>query len=323
MRIITIEDVRDIYLKVIQRGLSFITSKFTFNPEKRIKSSFNDIQIEAANWWIIPAIRDRWNKLITGSPDVTYEEYISKEFFKSKEKLKMVSIGSGVCSHELRLAELNPHWDIICIDFSDKLLNKAKDIAKVKQLNNIHFIVENIFNYHLPGNFYDMVFFHASLHHFKNISVFMRDIVLPTLKPNGKLIINEYVGVNRLQYSRSQLKAINECLQLIEPKCRTMYKSRLKKNRYYGSGLLRMIISDPSECIDAENILPVIHDNFKTILEVSLGGNILMSALKDISHHFLDMDADKSKNLERAIQFEEEFLKANQSDFVFGIYEKA
>jgi ubiquinone/menaquinone biosynthesis C-methylase UbiE len=322
MRLITIEDLRDLYLKLVQRGFSFILSKATFNSVKRTKSSFNEINIDAANWWIIPEIRSRWNKLITGSPDISYEEFISKGIFKDSEALKMVSIGSGVCSHELKLAELNSHWDILCVDFSDNLLDIARKSAKEKNLQNINFVAENIYKYHLPDDYFDIVFFNSSLHHFNQIESFIADKVVRKLKGTGMLIIHEYVGPSRLQYKKNQLIAINDCLKLLDKKYRTMYKSGLRKNRYYGSGLIRMIVSDPTECVDSESILPSIYKNFNIILEKPIGGNILMSVLKDIAHHFVDQDSENIKSLKRLIKFEDDFLLNNPSDFIFGIYQK-
>jgi len=58
------------------------------------------------------------------------------------------------------------------------------------------------------------------------------------------------------------------------------------KNKIYGSGIIRMVLADPSECIDSENILPSIHKHYETIYEVGYGGNIIKMALKDLSHHF-------------------------------------
>ena len=58
------------------------------------------------------------------------------------------------------------------------------------------------------------------------------------------------------------------------------------------------------------------------ILEKSYGGNILAPVLKDISYNFLELDEDKINNLDRLFKFEDEYLKSNKSDFVFGIYKK-
>lgn len=323
MRLITFEDFRDLYLKIMQRGIAFIFTKFSFNENRRTKSSFNHINIPSSNWWIIPEVRKRWNKMITGDPDITYEEYISKDIFKGSQSIKMLSLGSGTCAHELILAELNPHWDILCVDFSNKRIENAREIAENKNLQNIHFITENVYTCDLPNEYYDIVFFHQSLHHFKNMKSFIPDKVASKLVVDGKLIIHEYVGPNRLQYHKNQLKAINKCIELIDQEYRTMFKGNFKKNKYYGAGLIRMILSDPSECVDSDNILPEIHKYFKVIVENSLGGSLLMHALKDIAHHFIQTDKNKLDNMHRIFKYEDEYLLNNKSDFLFGIYEKS
>jgi ubiquinone/menaquinone biosynthesis C-methylase UbiE len=322
MRLVSIEDFRDIYLKTIQRGVRFILSKVSLDNTKRTKSSFNETNISSANWWIIPEIRARWNKMITGNSEMTYEEYMSSTVFSGESSLKMLSIGSGVCTHELSLAELNPHWDILCIDFSNNLIETAKANAQARGLKNVQFVAANIYEYQLPDNFFDVVFFHQSLHHFARIDEFIPHKVMKTLNGNGKLVINEYVGPSRLQYPQKQLKAISRCIQLTDKPYRRMYKSHLYKTNFYGSGLLRMIVSDPSECIDSAAILPTIHKHFNTVYEKPFGGNILMCALKDIAHHYVEMDPQKSENLQRMMDFEDQYLLRNKSDFLFGIYQK-
>ncbi|MFY8004697.1 MAG: class I SAM-dependent methyltransferase, partial [Chitinophagaceae bacterium] len=281
MRLLTLEDIRDVYLKWMQRGGKFLLSKLTLSSAERTKSSFNESNIQSANYWIIPAVRKRWNKLITDDENLGYEAYVSNKFLKNRAG-NMLSIGSGSCTKELSFARLNPHWEITCIDFSDKLLKVGEKIAAAEKLTNIFFIAEDIHQYHLPSSFFDVVLFNSSLHHFHQIDKIIQKIN-NALLPKGKLIINEYVGPNRLQYSYHQLKAINNCLQLIDKPLRKMFLSSIYKNKYYGSGLLRMIISDPSECVKSEDILLVIHHYFTIVEEKAVGGNLLMPVLKDIA----------------------------------------
>lgn len=325
MRIITFEDFKDVYIKFHQRGLPFLLSKLSFNSYKRTQSAFNDDQLTTSNFWIIPAVKKRWNNMITGNENVTYEEYISENYFKENLKLKVLSLGSGVCSHEIRLAELNPHWEIHCFDFSSELLRIAQQISDAKGLENIHYFPENIITYSFPEGEYDIVFFHASLHHFENIHDFFKNIVNKTLKENGHLIINEFVGNNRLQYSKIQIQWINKALQTIPKKYRKIFKTNLYKNHYYGSGILRMIIADPSECVDSEAILPAIRENYSTIVEKKYGNNLLQSVFKEIAHHFLpaenqNLSPEKQDILKKIFKFEDEYLLTNPSDYVFGIY---
>lgn len=326
MRIVTLEDFKDIIIKFNQRGLPFLLSKLSFNSYKRTQSAFNDSELLSSNFWIIPAVRKRWNKMITNDENLMYEEYLSKNFFLEKTTLKLLSLGSGVCSHEIRLAEINPLWEIHCFDFSDELLKSAKKISDDKSLKNIHYFAENVLNYNFEKEDYDVVFFHASLHHFDKIHDFLKNVVNKTLKKDGHLIINEFVGENRLQYSKKQIIAINKALKTIPKKYRKIFKTNLYKSHYYGSGILRMIVADPSECVDSASILPAIYQNYHPILEKDYGNNLLQSVFKDIAHHFVPknneiLSAEKQEILQRIFDLEDEFILNNKSDMVFGIYQ--
>jgi len=159
------------------------------------------------------------------------------------------------------------------------------------------------------------------LHHFDKIEAFLSGKIRYVLKPNGFLIINEFVGATRHQFSKKQINAINKSIALIPKKFRTRFKSNLHKNKYRGVGIFRMIMADPSECIDSENIMPSIHKHYHTLIEKPYGGNLLMSALRDISHHFFKLNQEKEKVLKDLFLLEDDYLKNNSSDFVFGIYE--
>lgn len=322
MRIVSIEDFRDIYIKACQRGIPFLLSKLSLSSDQRTKSSFNQTDIPVAYWSQIPLVRKRWNVMITGDEEMEFEEYTSRRLSLTQPGVKMLSVGSGVCSHELRFAALNPNWEITCIDFSEKLLQEAAQNARENGLSNIRFVAENIYRYELPDNAYDIVFFNASLHHFKNMGTFL-ERMRKTLKPSGYLVINEFVGANRMLYDKTQMAAINEGLQRLDKSYRTIYRTSLTKNRYYGSGLLRMLISDPSECVESERILPEIHRLFTTVEEKGYGGNILMPLLKDLSHHFMSCGPREEETLRGLFALEDEYLQHHTSDYLFGIYTKS
>jgi hypothetical protein len=84
-----------------------------------------------------------------------------------------------------------------------------------------------------------------------------------------------------------------------------------------------MIVADPSECVDSESILPALRANFELMEEKPYGGNLLMSILKDIAHHFTD-DEDQiaQDTLQQLFDLEDLYLQKHPSDFVFGIYQK-
>lgn len=57
------------------------------------------------------------------------------------------------------------------------------------------------------------------------------------------------------------------------------------------------------------------------ITESNFGGNLLINVLKDLSHHFVELDPGKELILNQLFELEDDYLKLNKSDFVFGIYQ--
>lgn len=322
MRFVTTDDIIETYCKIHQRGLDFVVSKFHLNNSKRTKSAFDNSSVHSSNWWIIPKVRKRWNYLITGDENMVYEDYVLQKHLQGKSNLKMLSLGSGVCSHEIYFAQHPVFSEIKCVDFAANLLEKAKKKSDELKLTNMSFATEDVYKLRLEDDYYDIVLFHSSLHHFANIETLLRTRIIPTLKKGGLVIINEYVGPNRLQYPNSQLKAINEALKLIPTSYKKRFKMDLAKRSTSGPGLLRMIVADPSECVESENIVPTLNTLFDKVEERPFGGNILMPLFKDIAHHFLQDDPITNDLIQRLFALEDAHLKTNTSHFLFGVYRK-
>ncbi|TXE17424.1 class I SAM-dependent methyltransferase [Psychroserpens burtonensis] len=322
IRLITVDDIIDTFLKGKQRGWEFIISKFTFSSSSRTKSAFNKTSKLSSNWWIIPSVQARRNLKITGNPKVNYKQFLMQDILKDRTNLKLLSLGSGTCRHEMELACYENFEKITCVDLSKERIDGAIKHAKSKNLNNIEFLCSNIDKFEFKNNYYDVVLFNSSLHHFKDVKHLLTQKINKCLNDSGLLVINEYIGPNRLQFPKHQTKAINNALNIIPKKFKKRYNSTIIKDNFYGSGVLRMIIADPSECVDSANIKPTIHNNFDTIIEKPYGGNILMNVLKDISHHFLDLNDEKRELLHNLFQFEDDYLDTNSSDFLFGVYKK-
>jgi len=322
MRIITFDDIIDTFSRLIQRGGNFFFAKMTFNRNKRTKSAFDETAVNSSNWWMIPMVKERWNMMITGDKHLHYEQYLIEEFWKNQTGLKLLSLGSGSCGHELEFARHHQFDEIVCIDIAENRLQEAEAIAKQEGLDNMKFICTDIKDIDFKENHYDIVLFNSSLHHFQKVDDLLKDKIKPCIKSKGHLIINEFVGPTRLQFPTEQLVAINQALKHVDKPNRQRYKTNLTKSKFYGSGILRMIMADPSECIDSASIIPAIHKHFKTVEEKGYGGNILMNVLKDISHHFIHPNDNQKQILLQLFDFEDRFIEKHPSDFIFGIYEK-
>lgn len=321
MRYITSDDFIESYSKLYQRGFRFILSKLNISSRARTISTFTPSDMQASNYWIIPDVKKRWNTLISGNPDLSYEYYIYNTYLKGKKRLKMLSAGSGISSHEMIFASFDCLEKVECIDLSASMLNRAADFAREKDIKHkMEFRVEDINRTNLPEKTYDIILFNSSLHHFRNIDVLL-DKIKKSLAPGGILIINEYTGPSRLQFRREQIRQSNHILKnYIPKKYRKRLATTITKKHISGPGYLRMLITDPSEAVESDKILPEIHKRFKTLEEKAIGGDILMPVLKDIAHNFLNNKPKTKEILENLFNFEDRFIEEHGSDFVFGVY---
>ena len=130
-----------------------------------------------------------------------------------------------------------------------------------------------------------MFFLISSLHHLTNFDQLFKKI-RRFLKPGGLLVINEYVRPNRFQWTSSQLVIGNELPATIPSGYRLLQGSSFYKSHIYRPGILRMILTDPSEAAQSERIVPALHRYFKTEEEKALGGNLPVPVLKGIAHNF-------------------------------------
>jgi hypothetical protein len=115
----------------------------------------------------------------------------------------------------------------------------------------------------------------------------------------------------------------NKLLKEIPDKYKTRFNSTTIKKRIYRPSLLRMFLVDPSEAVESQEILPVLHKYFKPLEERKVGWDVLHLLLKDISHNFLSDNNETKSLLTYIFEQEDNYLsETGRSDAVFGIYQK-
>ena len=322
MRLIRKDDFIEglVFLRLL--GFRKILSKLHILPARRTANKFDDGNIQKinANWWVIPAVKERLNEKITGDKNRSYEDYTSQKYFADRSPQQMLSLGSGVCSHEIIFAELNPNLHVTCVDISDSSLQIGRKNAQRLGLANIEFICTDVNTWNWETKQFDIILFHSSLHHFKNIAGLMNQ-VKDSLNKGGLMILYEFVGPSRLAWTSSQIKSSNHFIKKIPKRYRSFPVKVMTKKSVSGPGLIRMLIMDPSEAVESHLIRPEINKRFEAIEEKDLGGNLLTLIFKGIAHHFCDKEnLETNQILEKAFAEEDLFLKNHTSDLLFGVY---
>ena len=301
----------------------FLTRLVPSSNRKRTTKAWDSTSGDVhTNWWSVPRVQKRWNNLITGDANTDYTTYVIKKYLKDKKNLKLLSPGCGTGSKELKFAKFDNFGFIEAFDISSERIKVAKENAGRLGLKNIQYKIADMQSFKCEKNYYDVIVFDSFLHHIKNLDEILSKIY-DSLWNDGIVVINEYVGPNRFQWSKEQLEVSNEALSKLPQLYRKRLNSDKIKTKCYRPGLLRMSLSDPSEAVNSENILPKMRVRFKILEEKPYGGNILHLTLKDISHNFIKENEESNILLDALFKIEDDFLNgSNESDFVFGIYSK-
>lgn len=322
--LISYGDFIDLFYKARKKGLQNILAKFKRSHDARAASKWNtETQAVSSDFWIIPEIQKQRNKKFSGNPDIDYSDYFVDKYLSHSSQINMLSIGSGLGKEERKFAKYTDIFQHIQgIDIAKERIEIARQKAHELNYTNISYVVNSFEQEEFKPNSFDVILFHSSLHHLRDVENLLQNRVRPLLKKDGFLVIKEYVGPNRLQWTKQQLKQTNKLLKELPDQYKKRFKSEAVKHKAYCPGILRMLMIDPSEAVDSEAILPSLHQYFRVLEEHKMGGNISQPLFKDIAHNFLSEDQETKAILSHILKEEANFLQTNQSDYIFGIYQK-
>jgi SAM-dependent methyltransferase len=269
----------------------------------------------------IPCLRRRWRFKATGDPELDHRNYLARRYLQGRSGLTALSLGSGPGRIETAWAQTGLFARIDGIELSPELVADAR--ARARKLG-----VDAIVRFHegdagrppFPLPSYDLVISEGALHHLRPMNRVIPALA-SVLDSRGLLVMLEFCGPDRFQWTRGQLKLARQALAAIPAQWRLKDNGRLKR-RVYRPGRLRMLLSDPSEAVESSRILPVMHQHFEALEEKPLGGTVVHLVFYEITRHFLQPDPAAARLLERVCALEEEGLRSGgiTSDYWFGVY---
>jgi SAM-dependent methyltransferase len=311
----------DLLFKMKERGHAFLFKKLHVHYDAKVRTTWAE-QYGSYNWLDIPRVRDRINYLITGDAGTGYPAYVLQRFFAAGRDLKMLSLGCGAGLREIEFAECGDFSTIDALDIARDRIASAKRNAQAKGIRCVNFVAADAYTHRLDPDHYDAVLCQSFLHHCRNIGTIV-DWLRASLKRGGILIIHDYVGPERFQWTKEQIKLVNRILSRLPSRRKGRAVSNTQRSKVYPPGWLRMLLSDPSEAVESRRILPAIRRAFTAVEEKPLGGNVLHPLFKDIAQNFLSADDDTDELLDMIFEAEDNFLaRGHESDFLFGVYAK-
>jgi SAM-dependent methyltransferase len=300
--------------------------------KKTVEDYWSKVDCSASdkNFYCFPPIRARSSKLIFDVYDIRRRDWCEywtvEKYLKDKIPFeKCLSICCGFGEIERILSRLNVAKKIIGTDIAPGAVEQAKERAKAEGLTNIEYYVADLNVETLPQNEYDIIWANGALHHIKEL-----DILIPkiknALKSGGFLISIEYVGSNYQQIGTRQQEVINAVRHLlpaalcqkdiiqeeyppgnsllakgarylrrrINPPINPIYERIFQMNT-----LNHFLQTDPSECVNSENIIPTLRQHFDNVEVKYFNGSIIMYALDS---KFYDNYSDDNPNHRKFLQ---------------------
>jgi SAM-dependent methyltransferase len=269
----------------------------------------------------IPFLQRRWRAKASGDPETDHRRYVVSRYLQDRGGLTALSLGSGPGWNEAAWARTGRFARIDGIELSPALVADAGERARQAGLDPIlRFHQGDAGRPPYPLAAYDLVLSEGALHHLAPL-----ERVVPALAgalaPQGLLVMLEFCGPDRFQWTPRQLELVQRALDLIPAEWRVKDNGRLKRT-VFRPGRLRMLLSDPSEAVESSRIRPLLQRHFTALEEKPLGGTIVSLVFYEITRHFMGPGPESAALLGRICEMEDEALRAGEiaSDYWFGVY---
>lgn len=311
-------DVLALFDKIKEQSFFRIVSRSVASKEDRVLSTWKHSAAPVRSWTDIPAVQRRINQKITGNDAIDHISFTAAKYLSDGGKRSALSLGCGTGGKEIRWAKTGIFSSIDAVDISAPRIAFAKQMAMDEHLETvIHFSVGNVPSALAGTKRYDVVIAEGILHHLTPIGDILQSI-RSSLKEGGILVINDFVGPSRFQWTIRQMTLSNALLSSVPDRLKVQQNGKTKR-KIHRPGILTMYLYDPSEAVQSDEILKYVSEYFSIIESKPYGGNLLHLLFKDIAHHFVSTDDKVREILEMTFHAEDEFLASgtDTSDFIF------
>ncbi|HEV7241451.1 MAG TPA: class I SAM-dependent methyltransferase [Thermoanaerobaculia bacterium] len=227
-------------------------------------------QLAHTTWMANTAVLMHLNERATGDPARDWLSSWAHRWFVGND-LRVLVLGCGEGWLERAVAQWPFVAHIDAVDFAEHAVARASEAAR--GIEKIAYGVVDLNRDELPSDAYDVVVAHSVLHHVENLEHAYAQIER-TMRANATLIVNEYVGPRRFQFSDDVLSIMNALLACIghAPRQRPTVEE--------------MIANDPTEAVRSDELLAFTSRHFEVLERKDVGGTILQHLLFNVVQDF-------------------------------------
>lgn len=284
---------------LLRRVAARVKSRFCRRPGDEYARKLSNEQAfyaECRNVHDLPEIFHYWsNKFLLpkhlpfgiSNPEQFYFFYAEKMCSRRHgEETAMVSIGSGNCDVEIRLAETlaaenHRNFTIECLDINADMLNRGRMDADRRGVQQHLRFTRCDFNRWNPRCSYDIVIANQALHHVLELEHLI-GAIKQHLGPGGQFLTADTIGRNgHLKWPEAR-----RALQPFWDELPQSYRFNQQLQRHEHEVMDHDCSVDGFEGIRAQDILPLLVENFEFELFIPFANIILTFIDRAFGHNF-------------------------------------
>ncbi len=187
------------------------------------------------NWAQLEAVRRRMSAKISGDPAVDWIDHLKATHLQDRTPVeRCLSLGCGRGSLERDLAARGVFKYCIGYDISEGALAQARALAAESGYTHIEYVAADLNTIELPCSQFDLIVSRGALHHLSALEDVTAQINR-ALKPDGLLVVADYMGPTRLAYSARRLEICDAALQLLPKRFRRSVSWQRRGRVGYGA----------------------------------------------------------------------------------------
>lgn len=264
------------------------------------------------NWWHSPLLKTYVDRRISTEHEAGVPGAL-RVALGGKPAGRAISVGAGAGEKELSLisAGLVDHFSLY--ELSRQRVEQARSNAEEAGLGE-HVTVQAADAFARTHDPYDLVYWDHALHHMLDVSQAVAWSV-DVLRPGGFLLINDYVGPTRLQWSRGEVRFARQFVVEAE----ALHGQRLPMPRYRTPiSRLRQMLRDPSEAPESDQIIPACRQHCEGFAPALIGCAMINICGPLIGSVF----SANGPVQELLTEWDQKAEARGMSHFAFGIWQK-
>ena len=265
------------------------------------------------NWWSSPTCRAYYNQAVCGEPVSGPSEgcrVVLRRALNGRKLDRAVSVGCGVGMKEIAILEDGLAQSFDLWEISNTVADEGRRNAAAAGVGDrVTYRVGDVFA-ETPQGVYELVHWDHSLHHMSDVHAALAWSV-KVLRPGGFVMINDYVGPNRLQFTRKETDRANAFLARAGIAYRLGHSNIVTR--------LRQWYRDPSEAPQSEVIAAAIARHLPGAELAPIGGTMLNMLGGTVVPFAKD---ENNPVLKAFVDEDAKFRSEGYSHFAFTLWQK-